>query len=48
VLEEVMVLVQERIASHVEMLVQKFGIAGLAGKVERTGLSAMAGQYAKK
>jgi fructose-bisphosphate aldolase class II len=48
VLEEVMVLVQERIASHVEMLVQKFGIAGLAGKVERTGLTAMAGLYAKK
>jgi fructose-bisphosphate aldolase class II len=47
-LEEVMVMVQERIASHVEMLVQKFGIAGLAGKVERTTLSGMAAQYAKK
>lgn len=47
-LEEVMILVKERIASHVEMLVQKFGCAGLAGKVERATLSDMAARYAKK
>jgi len=32
-LEEVMVLVKERIAAHVEFLVHKFGSAGLAGQV---------------
>jgi fructose-bisphosphate aldolase class II len=45
-LEEVMVLIQERIARHVEMLVQKFGAAGLAGKVERATLADMAKRYA--
>ena len=34
-LEEVMVEVKERIAAHVEKLVNEFGSAGLAGKVER-------------
>jgi len=33
-LEEVMGLVRERIAAHVEFLVEKFGCAGLAGAVE--------------
>ena len=33
-LEEVMGSVKERIAEHVEFLVEKFGSAGLAGKVE--------------
>jgi fructose-bisphosphate aldolase class II len=45
VLEDVMVLVQERIASHVEMLVNKFGSAGLGNKVERTSLSEMIKVY---
>ncbi|MBN1783017.1 class II fructose-bisphosphate aldolase [bacterium] len=45
ILEEVMILVQERIASHVEMLVQKFGSAGLAGTVDRVSLSEMAAIY---
>lgn len=44
-LEEVMALVQERIASHVEMLVHKFGSAGLASKVERISLTEMAKYY---
>jgi fructose-bisphosphate aldolase class II len=34
-LEEVMVLVKDRIAGHVEMLVHKFGSAGLGSKVEQ-------------
>lgn len=46
VLEEVMLLVQERIAAHVEMLVNKFGCAGLGGKVKQTPLSEMAKMYA--
>jgi len=46
VLEEVMALVQERIASHVESLVNKFGSAGLADKVERISLSELAQKYA--
>jgi fructose-bisphosphate aldolase class II len=45
VLEEVMVLVQERIAAHVEMLVHEFGCAGLAGKVEQLSLSELATRY---
>jgi fructose-bisphosphate aldolase class II len=45
VLEEVMVLVQERVAAHVEMLVHKFGSAGLAGQVENISLSEMAKNY---
>jgi len=44
-LEEVMELVKERIAKHVEMLVNKFGSAGLAGKVERISLEEMARRY---
>ena len=33
-LVEVMALIEDRIASHVEMLVSQFGSAGLAGAVE--------------
>lgn len=44
-LEEVMGLVRERIAEHVEMLVHKFGSAGLAGNVERVSLKEMATRY---
>lgn len=44
-LEEIMVLVKERIASHVEMLVHKFGCAGLSSKVEMMTLDEMAQQY---
>jgi fructose-bisphosphate aldolase, class II len=46
-LEPVMVLVKERIAAHVEMLVRKFGSAGLAGKVERVSLPEMAKRYGR-
>ena len=45
VLEEVMSLVQSRIASHVEMLVHKFGCAGIAGQVERISLEQMQKTY---
>lgn len=45
VLEEVMILVKERIAAHVEMLVHKFGCAGLQSKVERISLEALAKKY---
>jgi fructose-bisphosphate aldolase class II len=45
VLEEVMDLVQKRIADHVEMLVHKFGCAGLAGDVDRTTLADMTKKY---
>ncbi|HDQ45771.1 MAG TPA: fructose-bisphosphate aldolase, partial [bacterium] len=45
-LEEVMLMVQDRIAGHVEMLVHKFGSAGLGGKVERISLEEMAKTYA--
>jgi len=44
-LEEVMGLVQERIAAHVEKLVHDFGCAGLAGKVDRVSLSEQAKSY---
>lgn len=44
-LEDVMVLVKERIAEHVEMLVQKFGSAGLASKVDRISLEEMVRRY---
>ena len=44
-LEEVMSLVQKRVASHVEMLVNKFGSAGLSGKVERISLKDLAASY---
>jgi fructose-bisphosphate aldolase class II len=44
-LEEVMILVKERIAQHVEMLVRTFGSAGLAGKVERITLEDMVKKY---
>lgn len=44
-LDEVMGLVRERIAEHVEMLVHKFGSAGLAGNVERVSLKEMAKRY---
>lgn len=45
VLEEVMSLVQARIAAHVEMLVHKFGCAGIAGQVEKTTLEQMQKAY---
>lgn len=45
-LEEVMGLVQERIAAHVEKLVHEFGSAGLADKVKRVSLSDLARSYA--
>jgi len=44
-LEEVMALVKDRIASHVEMLVNKFGSAGLGGNVERISLEDLAASY---
>lgn len=44
-LEEVMLLVQERIAAHVEKLVHEFGSAGLGGKVERISRSESAKAY---
>jgi fructose-bisphosphate aldolase, class II len=44
-MEEVMALIREKIAGHVEMLVHKFGAAGLASKVERASLSEMANRY---
>jgi fructose-bisphosphate aldolase class II len=44
-LEEVMALVQDRIAAHVEKLVHEFGCAGLAGKVKRISLSKQAKSY---
>ena len=44
-LEEVMGLVKERIAVHVEMLVHQFGSAGLAGRVERLSMAEMAKTY---
>ena len=44
-LEEIMLLVKERIATHVEMLVHQFGCAGLEGKVERISLEKMAKKY---
>jgi hypothetical protein len=34
-LEEVMALIEKRISDHVAMLVEKFGSAGLAGKVKQ-------------
>jgi len=46
-LEEVMALVHERIASHVAMLVEKFGSAGLAPRVEKIGLDYMAEVYSR-
>lgn len=44
-LAEVMVLVKERIAGHVEMLVRKFGSEGLAGKIEWISLQEMKEKY---
>ena len=44
-LEEVMGLVQQRIAAHVEMLVHKFGSAGLAARVEKISLDGMQAKY---
>jgi fructose-bisphosphate aldolase class II len=46
VLEEVMSLVQARIAAHVEMLVNQFGCAGIAGLVKRVSLDQMRKTYA--
>jgi len=47
VLEEVMSLVKERIATHVEMLVREFGSAGLAGYVEPVSMEVLATRYAE-
>jgi len=47
-LEEVMINVKERIASHVAMLVSEFGCAGLAGRVDGDTLDDLALQYKKK
>jgi fructose-bisphosphate aldolase class II len=44
---DLMALIRERIAAHVEMLVHEFGSAGLAGKVEKVTLAQMAKRYAK-
>ena len=44
-LEDVMALVKERVAAHVEMLVHEFGSAGLAGYVEPVSLETMAQRY---
>jgi len=46
-LEEVMALVQERIAAHVEKLVHEFGSAGLGSQVEHISLADMAKTYSK-
>lgn len=46
-LEPVMALIKERIAAHVEMLVRKFGSAGLAASVERVSLAEMAKRYGR-
>lgn len=45
VLEEVMVLVQERLASHVAKLVEQFGSAGLAEKVKPASMDELAKAY---
>ncbi len=44
-LEEIMGLVHERVASHVAMLVEKFGSDGLAPRVENIGLDYMIEVY---
>jgi len=44
-LEEVMGLVRERIAAHVEMLVHEFGSAGLAGRVEDASFDTLKARY---
>ncbi len=46
ILEEVMGLVKERVAAHVEKLVHEFGCAGLADKVEKITLVDMIKKYA--
>lgn len=47
-LEEIMGLVKERIASHVEHLCREFGCAGLAEKVEGHSLEEMKASYSKR
>ena len=47
-LEEVMGLVEKRIAAHVEMLIYKFGCAGLASSVEHITLEEMAKKYERE
>ena len=44
-LEEPMLLVRERVASHVENLCREFGSAGLAGRVEGHSVEAMKRSY---
>lgn len=48
-LEEVMAIIKERVAKHVEMLVNKFGSAGLAGQVDKKlTMEKMVKYYTKK
>ena len=44
---DLMALIRERIAVHIEFLVHEFGSAGLADKVEKVTLKEMARRYAK-
>jgi len=44
---DLMALIKERIAKHVEFLVNEFGCGGLAGKVEKVAVEQMADRYAK-
>ncbi len=46
-LEEIMEIVKERIAHHVEMLVYNFGSAGLAGNVKNVTVERMKEKYGK-
>jgi fructose-bisphosphate aldolase class II len=46
-LEEPMLLVKERVASHVEHLCREFGSAGLAGKVEGHSMEKMKAGYGR-
>jgi hypothetical protein len=43
---DMMALIKERLAQHVVFLVNEFGSAGLAGKVEKVTVADMVGRYA--
>ena len=45
---DLMSMIQERLASHVEFLVHEFGSAGLADRVEKVTLESMTARYAGK
>jgi len=45
---DLMAIIKERIAAHVEFLVNEFGCAGLAGKVEKATVAGMKGRYARR